>query len=209
MTNVTIDTVTMPLEAARSVEWAGVNVAEDLRALRAGETTYEQLLAECLDGAEPEHQGDWTDYVIAVCRAAEQAGPPCESGTATGEPCTWTGKACDLVIVEWMPEHLRASHEAAGNWGEYPYNGAQRLRCCPACAEMLQADEGEEPITVEIRHARYAEVGDTIGGNDGNAWRIVALAGDRAQVVLGEWSDVADDDAHGGCEPLAMVEVAS
>ena len=39
--------------------------------------------------------------------------------------------------------HLRASHEAAGNWGVYPYNGAERLRCCPACAEMLQAEQDE------------------------------------------------------------------
>lgn len=143
MQNVTIDTVTMPLEAARCVEWAGVNVAEDLRALRAGETTYEQLLEECLEGAEPEHEGDWRDYVSAVARAAEVAGPACESGTATGEPCVWTGNASDLVTVEWMPEHLRASHEAAGNWGVYPYNGAERLRCCPACAEMLQAEQDE------------------------------------------------------------------
>lgn len=143
MSYVIIDTVKMPLEAARSVEWAGVNVAEDLRALRAGETTAEALLAECLDGAEPEHEGDWRDYVSAVCAAAEQAAPACESGTATGEPCVWTGEADELTTVEWMPEHLRASHEAAGNWGEYPHNGAERLRCCPACAEMLQAEQAE------------------------------------------------------------------
>lgn len=73
MSYVTIDTVKMPLEAARSVEWAGVNVAEDLRALRSGETTADALLAECLAGAEPEHEGDWRDYVAAVCAAAERA----------------------------------------------------------------------------------------------------------------------------------------
>lgn len=216
MTNVTIDTVTMPLEAARSVEWAGVNVAEDLRALRAGETTHEQLLAECLDGAEPEHEGDWREYVSAVSAAAEaeQAAPACESGEATGEPCCWDGEPDELVTVEWMPEYLRESHRAAGGWGSYPHNGAQRLRCCPACAEMLQADEGEEegeePITVEVRHAQHAAVGDTIGGNDGNAWRIIQyVSPTRAQIVLGEWSDVADDDAERGCTPRAMVEVSS
>jgi hypothetical protein len=33
----------------------------------------------------------------------------------------------DLVLVETMPEHLRASHEAAGNHGVYPHNGAERI----------------------------------------------------------------------------------
>lgn len=33
----------------------------------------------------------------------------------------------DPVIVERMPEHLRASHIAAGNWGSYPSNGAERV----------------------------------------------------------------------------------
>ncbi len=74
-----------------------------------------------------------------ICGAAAEVAS-CESGAATGEPCSWDGEADDLVTIEWMPEHLRASHEAAGNWGSYPANGAKRLRCCPACAEMLQAE---------------------------------------------------------------------
>lgn len=144
MSYVTIANVTMPIEAARSVEWAGVDVAADVERVRR-EGNCDGLLAECLEGCEPEREGDWRDYVSAVCAAAERAevaeqAPACESGTATGEPCAWDGDADDLVTVEWMPEHLRASHEAAGNWGEYPYNGAERLRCCPACAEMLQAE---------------------------------------------------------------------
>lgn len=32
----------------------------------------------------------------------------------------------DPVVVETMPEWLRASHEAAGNTGRYPGNGAVR-----------------------------------------------------------------------------------
>jgi hypothetical protein len=34
----------------------------------------------------------------------------------------------DLVVIEVMPRHLRASHEAAGNSGVYPHNGAERFR---------------------------------------------------------------------------------
>lgn len=66
--------------------------------------------------------------------------PVCQSGEATGESCSWSGRATELVTVEWMPEHLRSSHEAAGNWGRWPANGAVRLRCCPACAEWLEAE---------------------------------------------------------------------
>jgi len=33
----------------------------------------------------------------------------------------------DPVVVERMPDHLRDSHRAAGNWGIYPHNGAERV----------------------------------------------------------------------------------
>lgn len=32
-----------------------------------------------------------------------------------------------IAIIEVMPDHLRASHQAAGNWGQYPHNGAERM----------------------------------------------------------------------------------
>jgi len=137
---VTIDGVTMTLQSARLVEFCGVNVAADVARVRL-DGNCDGLLVDCLEGCDDDDdEAGWRDYVSAVCVAAEQAGPLCESGTATGEPCAWTGDADDLETVDWMPEHLRSSHEAAKNWGEYPYNGAERLRCCPACAKMLQAE---------------------------------------------------------------------
>jgi hypothetical protein len=36
------------------------------------------------------------------------------------------GWVSDCVTIEEMPDHLRASHRAAGNWGQYPSNGAVR-----------------------------------------------------------------------------------
>ncbi len=60
----------------------------------------------------------------------------CESGTATGVRCEGIG----VTEVEWMPNWLRASHEAAGNSGIWPHNGAVRLMMCPECAEELLAD---------------------------------------------------------------------
>ena len=52
------------------------------------------------------------------------------------------------VIVETMPEHLRSSHRAAGNWGVYPLNGAIR--------ERLDLGEAEE--IVETDEDGYAHI---------------------------------------------------
>ena len=86
----------------------------------------------------------WCSGCAADKREGETGEPPapvrCESGQATGERCAWTGLAGETEVVEWMPEHLRESHRAAGNSGAYPANGALRLRCCSACAEMLNDD---------------------------------------------------------------------
>ena len=59
-----------------------------------------------------------------------------------GDQCEWTGPASEMVVIEWMPEYLRASHEAAGNDGSYPDNGALRLRVNVECAERLR--EGDD-----------------------------------------------------------------
>lgn len=48
----------------------------------------------------------------------------------------------DIVTVETMPDHLRSSHRAAGNWGVYPLNGAHREEMSRAEAEeIVEADE--------------------------------------------------------------------
>jgi len=66
----------------------------------------------------------------------------CQCGEALGAPCSEPA-GDDAVVVEWMPEWLRDSHAAAGNSGSYPANGAERLRCAPACAEALLESEGD------------------------------------------------------------------
>lgn len=69
----------------------------------------------------------------------------CECGEATGEQCAWKGSEDETTQVEWMPEHLRGSHERAGNSGVWPHNGAVRLRVHVNCAEMLEGDCGIDP----------------------------------------------------------------
>jgi hypothetical protein len=50
-----------------------------------------------------------------------------------------------MVVVEWMPEYLRASHEAAGNSGWWPHNGAERVAVERSCADLLIEGDGDYP----------------------------------------------------------------
>jgi len=67
----------------------------------------------------------------------------CQCGLAIGEQCEWIGPVEETVVVEFMPECFRASHQAAGNSGRWPVNGSIRFRAERSCAEMLAEDHGE------------------------------------------------------------------
>lgn len=73
--------------------------------------------------------------------AQEEALTHCECGDVYGVPCEWSGDEADTVVVEVMPECFRASHEAAGNSGAYPHNGALRIRVERSCADRLVETE--------------------------------------------------------------------
>lgn len=46
-----------------------------------------------------------------------------------------------MVTVETMPDWCRASHRAAGNWGVYPHNGAERSEVTEEeAAELIESD---------------------------------------------------------------------
>jgi hypothetical protein len=66
----------------------------------------------------------------------------CACGEWGGVRCEWSGPQSDTSVVELMPEHLRASHAAAGSSGQYPLNGAIRIRVQYACAERIVECEG-------------------------------------------------------------------
>lgn len=50
------------------------------------------------------------------------------------------------VLVERMPDHLRASHRAARNWGDYPHNGAERVLMSADNAEYTEEDEYDHVV---------------------------------------------------------------
>jgi len=84
---------------------------------------------------------------------------PCGCGDWTGYRCNWTGPADEMIVVEWMPEHLRASHEAAGNSGCWPHNGSERIAVKRSCADLLMEDDEEEwaQTLPDLDPATYAE----------------------------------------------------
>lgn len=67
----------------------------------------------------------------------------CQCGEVTGTKCTHFRLRTEMLVIEWMPYHLRASHESAGNSGQYPSNGALRLLCASECGSMLTEAEGQ------------------------------------------------------------------
>jgi hypothetical protein len=66
----------------------------------------------------------------------------CECGEWSGERCAWEGPLSETVVVEWMPEDLRASHGRGGHHGVYPHNGAMRLRVEHSCAGRILDESG-------------------------------------------------------------------
>ena len=60
-------------------------------------------------------------------------------------------------VVEYMPTYLRASHEAAGNSGSYPANGA--VRVLVAATEEIEEDEWTSVVrpATAVDLTRYAD----------------------------------------------------
>ena len=55
--------------AQENIDETGCDVEADLAALRSGAHTRESLLAHCLDGADPDREEGWREYVEALVAA--------------------------------------------------------------------------------------------------------------------------------------------
>lgn len=86
----------------------------------------------------------WRPVVDALEELIDHRYTPCECSEITGRPCGWQGDRDDLILIEVMPRYLRAAHQAAGNPGRYPHNGAQRLWVTESCADNIIEHEGAE-----------------------------------------------------------------
>lgn len=109
------------------------------------------LLAECEDNIEAsetvhEYWGtdaDGAEWRVHLHGVRGRAVIRCGCGEWSGEPCEWSGPRSETVVVEWMPDQHRSSHEAAGSRGSYPGNGAQRARVSVDCYEHMRAEDGD------------------------------------------------------------------
>lgn len=69
----------------------------------------------------------------------------CECGRCDGgERCLWDGPLAGMVVVEYMPAYLRSSHQAAGNKGIWPHNGAIRVAVERSCADRIVSEESND-----------------------------------------------------------------
>jgi hypothetical protein len=63
------------------------------------------------------------------------------------------------TLIETMPAHLCGSHKAAGNWGSYPFNGAERRIVDGDGADEL-ADNGYDEVVRVATEADERRYGD-------------------------------------------------
>jgi len=60
----------------------------------------------------------------------------CQCGTITGYPCSYDLDGATAIPVVWVPEYLRGTATAAGNWGGV----ADDLVLSAECADDLVGD---------------------------------------------------------------------
>lgn len=105
--------------------------------------------AKTADLLTRESERDLCDVLAEVAKDLAADGyvgvpAPCECHKALGVKCGRWVEPDDRVTVEWMPHDLRASHEAAGNRGAWPHNGALSLEVSSGCAAEVEADDTED-----------------------------------------------------------------
>jgi hypothetical protein len=112
---------------------------------------WEGLCSEA--GVDPELGlgDDWENVACEVAATVEPMQDEEVSGTeeyALRMAQEYRELLSNTVLLQTMPDHLRASHRAAGNWGFYPHNGAVRVRMAPTDALMGVWDDPDGYATI-------------------------------------------------------------
>jgi hypothetical protein len=92
------------------------------------------LLGRMLERGEPDAYSVWCSETLAEEMPRER----CGCGEWAGDACSAMAEPAEMVLVEWMPDHLRETHRAAGNRGFYASNGAIRSAVTAACAADME-----------------------------------------------------------------------
>lgn len=88
-----------------------------------------------------------------------------------------------IALVETMPECHRASHRAAGNFGTYPHNGAQREWMPQSAVEIDDADEYDHIVRTLDLVLGMRVVAECGVDEDSDEGRIAELSEDGSMLV--------------------------
>jgi len=160
--------ISVKLDAGTKEEALAAFAALDVRAaIDAAKTDAEDDLD--IDGAQDMNESDFSAALEAagaehVCGLEPVVNA--HAGTVSDLKDGWAlwsvpgpELPADAVIVETMPAHLRSSHRAAGNWGQYPHNGAERKIMSRYEAGELVAADGDEYDHI-VRDAKATDLRD-------------------------------------------------
>lgn len=147
-----------------------------------GESVYLYSVSESDEDYE---QGDSEEVEATTVR--------CSCGDWSGVRCDWVGHLDETLLVEHMPDSVRSSHEAAGNRGIYPHNGALRSRVHRDCAAHIVSIDGEWCSIVDTAGALVTQTDaeDHVASlSDALSWAASAADGD----YLVEYDDTGMTD---------------
>lgn len=128
---IVIDGVEMTAAAAECVREAGVDVAADLARVHSG-TSKDELLDECLSGADDDRVQGWRDYVRAVVAQAIREDDAkfdatrIDSATRQADQHTLRGERCQYSVPVYLPRAGKSVDAVASDLGGVvPARGAR------------------------------------------------------------------------------------
>lgn len=100
--------------ALENINETGTDWEADLARLNSGEVTRDELLAECLDGADADREQGWEDYVQALADERDtRAAYLAEGGTIEFEA------QCLSIANEFLPEFARTVRDGGEGSDRY------------------------------------------------------------------------------------------
>jgi len=149
------------------------------------------------DGKIAEPPSEYWDLLLGQLEAVY-----CECGAALGSRCEWAGHARDTVLIEWIPPNQRrlANVEVCG-MGEYPSNGASRLRVEKTCAALI---EEQDPQCTQRMNYVSGAWGEYVSARDPRMWSTVVdpaepecgIPGETCEWVRADGYYSSYDDRH-------------
>lgn len=117
--------------------WAQNGAVQGLESIayRPADEASEEWISKCVACGETDCECDECGKRCDECE--------CDGHCECSEECSERCHESAELTIELMPRYLRATHQAAGNMGRYPHNGAVRLQVSEDCATKILVREGD------------------------------------------------------------------